>query len=67
VGGIVGPIFVAFVKDHTGTFAGALPYIAFMLLAAAILPIVARRPSVAGEAPGDRWAHLRLPHRAHAH
>jgi MFS transporter, OFA family, oxalate/formate antiporter len=67
MGGIVGPIFVAFVKDHTGSFAGALPYIAFLLLAAAVLPIVARRPSVAGETPGDRWAHLRLPHRAHAH
>jgi len=67
VGGIVGPIFVAFVKDHTGSFAGALPYIAFMLLVAAILPILARRPGVAPTTGGDRWAHLRLPRRAHAH
>ncbi|HEX8909180.1 MAG TPA: OFA family MFS transporter [Anaeromyxobacteraceae bacterium] len=66
VGGIVGPIFVAFVKDHTGSFAGALPYIGFVLLAAAILPIVSHRPGAAGDA-GDRWAHLRLPHRAHVH
>ncbi len=66
VGGIVGPIFVAFVKDHTGSFAGALPYIGFVLLAAAILPIVSRRPGAAGAAE-DRWAHLRLPHRAHVH
>jgi OFA family oxalate/formate antiporter-like MFS transporter len=65
VGGIVGPIFVAFVKDHTGSFAGALPYIAFMLLVATILPIVARRPG-AKASPGERWSHLRFPHRAHA-
>jgi MFS transporter, OFA family, oxalate/formate antiporter len=67
VGGIVGPIFVAFVKDHTGSFAGALPYIAVMLLAAAILPILARRPGAAAEEVGGRWAHLRLPRRAHVH
>jgi MFS transporter, OFA family, oxalate/formate antiporter len=67
VGGIVGPIFVALVKDHTGSFAGALPYIAFMLLVATILPIVARRPGAAPSADGDRWAHLRRPRRAHAH
>jgi OFA family oxalate/formate antiporter-like MFS transporter len=67
VGGIVGPIFVAFVKDHTGSFAGALPYIAFMLLAATILPFVARRPGAATTEGGDRWAHLRVHHRAQAH
>ena len=64
VGGIVGPIFVAFVKDHTGSFAGALPYIGLVLLAAAILPAVARRPGGAASKGGDRWAHLRLPRRA---
>jgi MFS transporter, OFA family, oxalate/formate antiporter len=58
---------VAFVKDHSGSFAGALPYIAFMLLAAAILPIVARRPGTAPSESGGRWAHLRLPRRANAH
>ncbi|MFL5299574.1 MAG: OFA family MFS transporter [Anaeromyxobacteraceae bacterium] len=67
VGGIVGPIFVAFVKDHTGSFAGALPYIAVMLLAAAILPILARRPGTAPAEAGGRWAHLRLPRRAQVH
>jgi len=66
VGGIVGPIFVAVVKDHTGTFAGALPYIGFMLLAAAILPVVARRPGTAMGERGDRWAHLRFPRRVQA-
>ncbi len=65
VGGIVGPIFVALVKDATGSFSGALPYIAFMLLVATILPILARRPGTA-PTPGDRWSHLRFPKRAHA-
>jgi MFS transporter, OFA family, oxalate/formate antiporter len=64
VGGLVGPIFVAFVKDHTGSFAGALPCIGLVLLAAAILPAVARRPGGAASQGGDRWAHLRLPRRA---
>jgi nitrate/nitrite transporter NarK len=44
VGGIVGPIFVALVKDHTGSFSGALPVIAVMLLVATVLPAVTRRP-----------------------
>jgi len=56
VGGIAGPIFVAAVKDATGTFSGALPVIAFLLLGAMVLPIVARRPGSARE--GGRWAHL---------
>jgi len=51
VGGIVGPIFVAVVKDHTGSFTGALPVIGVVLLLAAILPIVTRPP---GELPGSR-------------
>ena len=65
VGGVVGPIFVSLVKDATGSFSGALPYIAFMLLLAMILPILARRPGVPAR-PGERWAHLRLTRRAHA-
>jgi MFS transporter, OFA family, oxalate/formate antiporter len=44
VGGIVGPIFVAVVKDHTGSFTGALPIIAGVLLVATILPLVTRKP-----------------------
>jgi len=44
VGGIVGPIFVAVVKDHTGSFSGALPVIGVVLLVAAILPLVTRPP-----------------------
>jgi MFS family permease len=45
VAGIVGPIFVALVKDWTGSYAGALPWIAGLLACAAILPAVTRRPA----------------------
>ena len=62
VGGIVGPMFVAAVKDATGTFSGALPVIAFLLLGAMVLPIVARPPRSART--GGRWAHLD-PRRLH--
>jgi MFS transporter, OFA family, oxalate/formate antiporter len=51
VGGIVGPIFVAVVKDATGSFSGALPVIGIVLIVAAILPIVTRPP---GEERGSR-------------
>ena len=50
VGGVVGPIFVAYVKDHTGSFHEALPWIAGMLAVAMILPIVIRRPTVSTSA-----------------
>ena len=44
-GGLVGPLFVATVKDATGAYAGALPFVAVVLaLAAALLPRLARRP-----------------------
>ncbi|ABS25069.1 OFA family MFS transporter [Anaeromyxobacter sp. Fw109-5] len=57
VGGVVGPIFVSLVKDLTGSFSGALPVIAAMLLVAAILPVVTRRPGASREGAA-RWAHL---------
>jgi MFS family permease len=44
VGGVVGPIFVAAVKDRTGSFLGALPVTAAMLVAATVIPLVTRRP-----------------------
>jgi nitrate/nitrite transporter NarK len=44
VAGIAGPLFVATVKDLTGGYAGALPWIAALLAGAAILPAVTRRP-----------------------
>ena len=42
--GVAGPIFVATVKDATGSYAGALPVMAGVLAAAVVLPVVARRP-----------------------
>jgi MFS family permease len=48
VAGVVGPIFAAVVKDRTGSFSGALPVVAWMLLAAAILPLITRRPAPHG-------------------
>ncbi len=65
LGGVVGPIFVAQVKDATGTFSGALPVIAVMLLLATILPIVTRPPGAPRDR-ADRWRHLRPPRRAQA-
>jgi MFS family permease len=53
VGGIVGPLFVAAVKDRTGSFSGALPVIAIVLLAAAVLPAVTRRPGERRAKPLD--------------
>jgi MFS family permease len=61
VAGIVGPIFVAYVKDHTGTFAGALNYVAVMLAVATVIPLAIRKPSAAG-APRVPYAH-RAAHR----
>ncbi len=64
VGGIVGPIFVAAVKDRTGSFSGALPVIAIILLVAAILPVVTRKPGEKREGPFYRA--LLRPRRAGA-
>jgi hypothetical protein len=41
-------VFVAWVKDRTGSFAGALPVTAAMLAAATVLPLLARRPGPPG-------------------
>src|SRR5262245_5332445 len=50
--GIVGPLFAAQVKDLTGSFGGALPIIAVMLLIATTLPLITRKPV----SPKDRLA-----------
>jgi MFS family permease len=42
--GLAGPGFVAWTKDHTGSFSGALPWTAGLLLAATLLPLVSRPP-----------------------
>lgn len=65
VGGVVGPIFVALVRDITGSFTGALPVVAIVLLVAMILPIVTSKPGVRREGPV--WWNLRPPRRAGAH
>jgi MFS family permease len=51
VGGIVGPVFVSVVKDRTGSFTGALPVIAVILIGAMLLPLVTRRPGQKREGP----------------
>ncbi len=48
--GLVGPLVAAFVKDRTGSFTGALMPVAIMLLIAAILPFITRKPATATSA-----------------
>jgi MFS family permease len=43
-GGLLGPIVAAKVKDATGSFSGALVPVAIMLLVAAILPFLTKKP-----------------------
>lgn len=47
VGGVVGPFIAARVKDATGSFAGALLPVAVMLVVAAIIPFLVRKPKAA--------------------
>jgi len=47
VAGLVGPTIAGFVKDKTGSYSGALMPMAIMLLVAAILPFVTRKPKAA--------------------
>ncbi|HTX56386.1 MAG TPA: OFA family MFS transporter [Candidatus Acidoferrales bacterium] len=46
--GLVGPLVAAWVKDHTGSFTGAMPWVAAMLIIAAIIPFFVKKP---GEQP----------------
>ncbi len=43
--GIVGPIVAAKVKDATGSFTNALVPVAVMLLIAAVLPFLTKKPA----------------------
>lgn len=45
VGGVVGPVIAARVKDATGTYAGALVPVAVMLLVAAAIPFFVKKPA----------------------
>ena len=50
VGGIIGPILIAQVRDRTGGYSAAMYVIAAIMLVSAILPLVVRPPRVeAGE------------------
>ena len=44
---MVGPGFVAAVKDRTGSYAGALPATAALLALATLLPVLVRAPVAA--------------------
>ena len=44
IAGLVGPLFAAHVKDVTGSFSGALPLVAIMLLGATALPMLVTKP-----------------------
>ena len=46
-GGIAGPLIASKVKDVTGSFTGALVPVAIMLLIAAILPFITKKPRLA--------------------
>lgn len=45
--GIAGPMLAAAVSDTTGSFSGALPFVALMLLLAMVLPLASRKPALA--------------------
>ena len=45
LGGVVGPFIAARVKDATGSFSGALVPVAIMLIVAAIIPFLVKKPT----------------------
>ncbi|HEY5349665.1 MAG TPA: hypothetical protein VIJ64_08025, partial [Candidatus Lustribacter sp.] len=47
LGGVVGPFIAGFVKDRTGSYTGALAWIAVMLIIAAIVPFFVKKPGAA--------------------
>jgi MFS family permease len=46
VAGIAGPLFAAHIKDATGSYSGALLPVAGMLVVAALLPLILRKPTL---------------------
>jgi MFS transporter, OFA family, oxalate/formate antiporter len=52
--GVVGPVFVAWVKDRSGSFAGALPWVAALLAVATLLPFAIRGPATPSGPSGLR-------------
>ena len=54
-----GPLFIAHIRETTGSYSGALRVIAGVMAVSALLPIVVRPPQVcvtAGAAPGKKFA-----------
>ena len=45
VGGVVGPVIAARVKDATGSYSGALIPVAIMLVVAAVIPFFVKKPA----------------------
>jgi OFA family oxalate/formate antiporter-like MFS transporter len=56
VGGIIGPILIAQVRDRTGGYSAAMYVIAAIMLVSAILPLLVRPPSVEAGEPARRPA-----------
>jgi MFS family permease len=50
VGGVVGPFIAAKVHDVTGSYHGALIPVAIMLVVAAIIPFLVKKPAAAPQA-----------------
>jgi OFA family oxalate/formate antiporter-like MFS transporter len=61
--GLASPVFGAVIKDATGSFAGALAPIAFLLMLATVLPLIARKPAIgAGGREPRRDIELQVQH-----
>jgi MFS transporter, OFA family, oxalate/formate antiporter len=53
--GVAGPLLAAYVKDATGTYTVTLIPVALMLLAATVLPAIARRPGSVAPRRAAHW------------
>jgi nitrate/nitrite transporter NarK len=59
--GLIGSIIAARAKDLTGSFAGMLPFIAIVLLAAVILPFITKQPAQKSGADAKNTRPLTFP------
>jgi len=58
VAGLAGPLLAAYVNDVTGSFSGALPVVACMLLIATVLPLISRKPARSAISVAARLEHI---------
>jgi len=58
VAGLAGPLLAAYVNDVTGSFSGALPVVACMLLIATVLPLTSRKPARSTILVSERLEHI---------